>query len=154
MSAEMVRDTIAFSATDEPRLMSAMRIPKPNETQRALRGMFQPGRTCSILVSIGSSGEAVAYSSEIFGEWETIVSRERPDLARRCGDLADDGHDQGDDDDGGHDGRCNIATRNIVEQLEEGKSRAAVEKPGDVRHGKAEGENAEIAENSIEPSAP
>ena len=41
----MVRETMALRATEEPRLMSAMTIPKPRDTQRALRGMFQPGFT-------------------------------------------------------------------------------------------------------------
>ena len=150
----MVRDTMAFRATEEPRLISAMKMPKPSETQRALRGMFQPGRTCGILVWIASRGVLVAYSSEMFGEWQTVVSREGPDLAGRGGDFADDGHDQGDDDDGGHDGRCGLATRDVVEQLQEGKSGAAVEKPGDIGHGEAEGEDAEVAQNSIEPRAP
>ena len=45
MSAEMVRETIAFRATEEPRLIKAMMMPKPRETHRALRGMFQPGLT-------------------------------------------------------------------------------------------------------------
>ena len=36
---------MAFSATEEPRLIKAMMIPKPRETHRALSGMFQPGLT-------------------------------------------------------------------------------------------------------------
>lgn len=43
--AEMVRETMALRATEEPRLIRAIITPKASETQRALRGMFQPGLT-------------------------------------------------------------------------------------------------------------
>lgn len=40
---------MALRATLEPRLMSAMAMPKPRDTMTALRGMFHPGLTCSRL---------------------------------------------------------------------------------------------------------
>ncbi len=39
----MVREAMAFRATEEPRLTSAMATPEPNEIHTAFRGMFQPG---------------------------------------------------------------------------------------------------------------
>ncbi len=47
----MVRETMAFRATEEPRLIREMATPKPNETHTALRGMFQPGWTYVIFLA-------------------------------------------------------------------------------------------------------
>lgn len=40
-----MRETIAFKATVEPRLMTAMTTPERKETTTALRGIFMPGET-------------------------------------------------------------------------------------------------------------
>lgn len=42
----MVRETMALSATAEPRLMRLMTMPKRKETTTALRGMGKFGETC------------------------------------------------------------------------------------------------------------
>ena len=81
--------------------------------------------------------KVVTYSTEKFGERKSIISSERPNLAGRCSNFTDDSHNEGDDDDSGHDSRSSIAPCGIVEQLEEGKARGTVEKPRDVSHGKA-----------------
>lgn len=54
--ADIVRETMAFKATLDPRLMSDMMTPKPKDTQTALRGIFQPGWTFSMLASVPRIG--------------------------------------------------------------------------------------------------
>lgn len=44
----MVREIMAFKATEEPMLMREIATPKANETQTAFKGTFQPGLTCLI----------------------------------------------------------------------------------------------------------
>ena len=45
MRDEIVRDTMACRATEEPMLMSERQTVTPRETRTALRGIFQPGDT-------------------------------------------------------------------------------------------------------------
>ena len=49
----MVKETMALRATLEPRLMRAMTTPKTMETMTALRGMFQPGLTFYMRLTVG-----------------------------------------------------------------------------------------------------
>ena len=53
-----------------------------------------------------------------------------------CGcDFADDGGDEGYDDDGGHDGGAGFAFRYVVEELDHGVSGCAFEEGGGVCDG-------------------
>ncbi len=51
-NADIVKETIAFSATLEPRLMSEIATPNTKLITTALRGMFQPGLTYFKSVSL------------------------------------------------------------------------------------------------------
>lgn len=44
-----MRDTIALRATEEPRLIRLMTMPKRKETMTALRGMGKLGETCRVV---------------------------------------------------------------------------------------------------------
>lgn len=75
-------------------------------------------------------------------------------MTRGGGDFGDDGHNKGDDDDGGHDGRGGVAACDVVEELQEGEGGGTVQQGGDVGHGEAEGEDGQIAEAGVEAGAP
>ena len=46
----MVRDTMALRATEEPRLIRLMTMPKRKETMTALRGTGEFGETCRVVI--------------------------------------------------------------------------------------------------------
>ena len=156
---------MALRAVVEPRLISEMTTPERKETMMALRGMGWLGGICLCIRKDETCSRKTpkqedpkgrktpTYLGQEWREWQPAVPCKGPDLARCGGDLADDGADERNDDDGDHDVGTGEAVGSVEEELNERVICWRVE-DAVIGDGEADCENGEVAHCRIENDAP